>query len=361
MAERPAGPVPATMRVVLLGVAVAVQFGLCLSQLVGQEYRARWVAVVAFVALAVVSAACAGWVSRRTEPPVWVVAGGTVVVLAAAFAATALAGPAGPVPDWSFGLVGWHLLVLLLDRVGPLLVAFGWHVAVSVVWFPVAGSPDRERIAEAGTVALGTLSVQLAVALIARMLHRRTAQAMAVAAERDRLATRVLAVEQAERGQRDVFAGQLGTTLPLLADLADGVLDPRGEPARRRCALAATQLRRLFAENDEVPDPLVHEVSACLDVAERRGVDVSLAVSGAAVAVPAPVRRELTAPVAVTLSHARTRARVSVLRTATEVRVAVVSDAVAGPQVAWAAHGVEVESGTYGEYQRTEARWSPPS
>jgi hypothetical protein len=49
--------------------------------------------------------------------------------------------------------------------------------------------------------------------------------------------------------------------------------------------LAATQLRRLFAENDDVPDPLVHELSACIDVAERRGLAVSLAVSGETVLV----------------------------------------------------------------------------
>lgn len=365
MAEQPAGAdhVPTTMRIALLGVVALVQFGLCLSQLVEQEYRTRWVAVAAFVALAVVTSACAGWVSRRAEPPAAVAVGGTVVVLAAAFAATVVAGPAGPAPDWSFGLVGWHLLVLLLDRVAVLLAAFGWHVAVSVAQFLLAGSPGRAEIAEAGAVALGTLSVQLAVVLIVRALRRRAGQAMAVAAERDRLATRVLSVEQAERGQRSLFAGQLGVTLPLLADLADGVLDPRGEEARRRCALAATQLRRLFAENDEVPDPLVHEVSACLDVAERRGVDVSLAVSGAAVAVPATVRRALTAPVVATLSSARVRARVSVLRTDRDVRVAVITDAGTGGEVAGSpvGDGVEVECGTYGEYQRMEARWSVPS
>ncbi|NED29189.1 hypothetical protein G3I37_30580, partial [Streptomyces anulatus] len=116
------------------------------------------------------------------------------------------------------------------------------------------------------------------------------------------------------------------------------------------------QLRRLFAENDEVPDPLVHEVAACVDAAERRGVDVSFAVSGAAMPVPSQVRRELTGPVITGLSAARGRARVSVLRTDEEVRIAVVADARA--DVVTASTGrVVVECGVHGEYLRLEARW----
>jgi hypothetical protein len=179
---------------------------------------------------------------------------------------------------------------------------------------------------------------------------------MSVTAERDRLITRVMSAEQWEREQRTVFAGQLGVTLPLLADLADGVLDPRDDDARRRCSVAATQLRRLFAENDEVPDPLVHEVTACADEAERRGVEVSLAVSGAAVAVPSDVRRELTSPVVATLAAAQSYARVSVLRTHEDVRVAVMAD-VGTNAITAASPLVEIDCDTYGEYVRMEARW----
>lgn len=348
----------ATMRIALLCVAGVVQFGLCARQLVVHPYPPSWVGVSAFAALAAITAVCGVWVVRRKPVPSVVAVTGAVVALVASAAATAVVAPGEHFhpSDWSFGLVGWHLLLLLLDRVPVLLTALGAHMAVSVVQFLLAGVPERAEVGAAGTVALGTAGVQLAVVVITRMLVRRTGQAMAVAAERDRLTTRVLVAEQWEREQRTVFAGQLGVTLPLLADLADGVLDPRDGDTRRRCALAATQLRRLFAENDEVPDPLVHEVTACVDVAERRGVDVSLAVSGAAVAVPSDVRRELTGPVAATLSAALGRARVSVLRTDEEVRVAVVADAGADV-VASATARVEVECGTYGEYLRMEARW----
>ncbi len=111
-----------------------------------------------------------------------------------------------------------------------------------------------------------------------------------------------------------------------------------------------------------MPDPLVHELSACVDVAERRGLAVSLAVSGETVPVPTAVRRELTGPVITALSAARSRARVSLLRTDEEVRVAVVADT----DVAGAADlttldslGVDVAWYAHGEQTRMEARWRP--
>ncbi|WP_231500314.1 hypothetical protein [Saccharothrix sp. NRRL B-16314] len=350
--------VHATMRIALLCVAVVVPFGLDLARLVENEYRPTWVAVTAFTAMSAITATCAVWVVRRKPLPLGVVVVGTVVVLTASVAATAVLPPDGFFrgPHWSFGQAGWVLVLLLLDRVALLVTAVAVHLTANVVQFLQPGLPGPAEIGAAGTVALGTVSVQLGVLMITEMLRRSTRQAMEVAAERDRMVTRVALAEQWEQGQRSAFAGRLGVTLPLLADLADGVLDPRDDDTRRRCALAATQLRRLFAENDDVPDPLVHEVAACVDLAEQRGVDVSLAVSGTATPVPADVRRDLTAPVVTALSAARARARVSVLRTDDEVRVAVVTDA--GVEVdAAASPRVEIDCGTYGEHVRVEARW----
>ncbi|MEV0648314.1 hypothetical protein AB0I28_23915 [Phytomonospora sp. NPDC050363] len=347
----------ATVRVALVFVVALTQPVLGLNTLLRHEYRPRALAVAAFVAVACVTAVSAMWVLRRRRLPGPVAITGTAVVLAASVAAI-IATPAAEQfgsGDWAFGLLGWHLLLLLLDRAPILYAAMTVHFGVNIGYFLIGG-PDRIDIGVAGTVVVGIGVVQLAAVVISRLLSRRARDAMALAAERDRLASRVLSAEQVERGQRTAFAGHLGATLSLLADLADGLLDPREPETRRWAALGATQLRRLFAENDDVPDPLVHEVSACVDVAERRGLDVSLAVSGTAVDLPAEVRRDLTGPVAAALAAAGKRARVSVLRTEEEVRVAVVSDA-GEKAIAVNSPGVNVESGRYGDYTRMEARW----
>ncbi|MBB5958049.1 hypothetical protein FHS29_004657 [Saccharothrix tamanrassetensis] len=350
-----AGQVFASIRLVLLGVVAVLQFGLSLPPLLSHPHGpGAW---VAFGVLALATLVCAVWVVRRRPLPAVVVGAGVAAVLGASVLATDALPPDAHfgAAHWSFGLVGWHLLVLLADRVGLLLTVSGVHLGCEVVQFVLAGTPERVEIGAAGVVVLGATSFQLGVLLLTRVLLRNARQAAEVAVEQERTATRAALAEQWAQDLRAGFAGGLGTTLPLLADLADGVLDPRDEDTRRRCAFAATQLRRLFAEHDEVPDPLLHEVAACVDVAERRGLTVSLAVGGTAVPVPTDVRRELTAPVAVALSAARERARVSLLRTDGEVRVAVIADT--GAPVGAVSSRVEVRCDTYGEQTRTEARW----
>jgi hypothetical protein len=345
----------AGVRLILLGVTAVLQVSLGFGALL--TYPHHPAARIAFAVFVSVTLLCAIWVVRREPPPRAVVVGGVVAVMAASALATAVLpsyaifGPA----HWSWGQVGWSLLLLLLDRVPALLAAQAAHVVLGVGQWLLAGTPDLAGIGNAGVVVLSATSLQLGALVMTRFMLRNASQAVEVAAERERAATRAALAEQWEQDLRAGFAGQLGATLPLLADLADGVLDPRADETRRRCALAATQLRRLFAENDDVPDPLVHEVTACVHVAERRGVAVSLAVSGAPVPVPTDVRRQLTGPLAEALSAARERARVSLLRTEGEVRVAVVSDAEV--EVGTTTGPVEVESGTYGRHTRMEARW----
>jgi hypothetical protein len=326
----PATRLAAVIRIVLLGVAAIVQFGLCLAPLVRHHaaYRPPVAADLVFGVFAAVIGVCALWLVRRKPVPPAVAVGGTVLVLAAEITATAALPPDSffREPHWFFGLAGWHLLVLLADRTPALVAAFAGHVAAGVTQFLLAGIPARTELGDAAIVLFGVTTFQLAVAGLIQLLDRRAGEAAAAAAERERLATRAALAAQAGRDLHTGFAEQLGATLPLLAGLADGTVDSRTDEARARCTLAAAQLRRLFAENDDVPDPLVHEVAACLEVAERRGVAVALAVSGDPVDVPPPARHELTGPVLTALTAARTRARVSVLRTPELVRVAVVAD-----------------------------------
>jgi hypothetical protein len=69
------------------------------------------------------------------------------------------------------------------------------------------------------------------------------------------------------------------------------------------------------------------------------------------------VRRELTGPVITALATARSRARVSLLSTDGEVRVAVVADAGIADLTTSDSLGVEVSWYAHGEQMRMEARW----
>ena len=144
----------------------------------------------------------------------------------------------------------------------------------------------------------------------------------------------------------------------LLAGLATAELDPAEARVQQRCAVEASRLRRLIAEHYDAPSPLLHELRACADVAERRGVAVTLETAGILPRIPVQVRRALTeAPIHV-LATARTQVRVTVVSVADppEVEVSVVADAEADGALARptgggadGAHGVEVTWSSEGE------------
>ncbi|MBN6037720.1 histidine kinase [Amycolatopsis sp. 195334CR] len=340
------------VRFALLVVVAAIQPALSLSRVSGGADSA------AFLALAAVVVVAAAWVLRGQAVPLPVALPLAVVTLAASAVSTWMVPPDELFGEehWSFGLVGWHLLVLLLDRPALAAAALGAHVVLSLSRLVTTAPTERGEVGEVAIAVLSVISFQLAALALARLVHRRARQAGEAAAERDRQAHRKALAEQEEADQRIRFAGQLGATLPLLAAMADRTLDPRTPETRQRCVLAATQLRRLFAENDDVPDPLVHEVSACVDLAERRGLTVALAVSGEPVEVPTEIRRELTAPLVTALVGARSQARVSVLRAVGEVRVAVLTDGEPGETPAGSPR-VGVECHTLGERLWMEAKW----
>ncbi|MGW0762007.1 hypothetical protein ACWD1Y_36985, partial [Streptomyces sp. NPDC002814] len=100
---------------------------------------------------------------------------------------------------------------------------------------------------------------------------------------------------------------------------------PPGPRGRRRAP--PPRLRRLFVETDDAPHPLLHELRACADIAERRGVRVTLLSYGDLPDLPTSARRELAEGTLLVLATAATRARVTVVTTPEDVVVSVVADA----------------------------------
>ncbi|SDF75784.1 hypothetical protein SAMN05216553_103129 [Lentzea fradiae] len=337
-------------------VVVGNQIGLTLPSLAGHPHGTP--AWIAYALLTAVLAVVAGHVAvgRAQLHPVVAASVTAAVLTASVLAATGLPAEASfGAADWAFGLVGWYLLLVLLEWPRVVVAVLAAHICFCSAWFAHAGDGD---VGNAGVVILSGTSFQLGVLVMARVVLRDARLAAAAAAEQEAARTREALTRQREQDLRAGFEGQLGAVLPLLADLADGVVTSGDEATRLRCSVAAVQLRRLFAENDDVPDPLLHELTACVDVAERRGVVVSLAVSGVAVEVPTEVRRELVAPMAQALAVAEGRAKVSLLRTGGEVRVAVVADAPAvPPQAPVEPVAVTVETSVHSGLVRSEARW----
>ncbi|SER41158.1 hypothetical protein [Actinokineospora terrae] len=318
-------------------------------------YSRQWAAVVGWVLYLVVGGVAATVLLRGGSRRVaWLAGVGTlgvdVLLLVAAPGAVVL--PA----NWAWGSVGWVAVIAFWRHRAAHLVAFlVADTAILVVGMVVLDVGSSEQVSRAIMVLLGAFTLQLGYSLGAHGLHAAAQWAARSSAART-AATAHRAAAEAVAADRAVRYQELHrVTATLLAELVAGA-DPSDPTVRRRAAAGAARLRRLMAETDDVPDSLLHELRAGADVAERRGVQVSLSVVGAVPDLPVDIRRALTEAPVVGLSAARSTARVTVVASRTDVTVAVVADA---PDVHPAAPtGVTLTQDHDGTELWLQTRWS---
>lgn len=288
--------------------------------------------------------------------PAWALAGGALVI-STAVAATC---PPGRMleTNWAWGTAGWVMVLVLLRRPLAELGAALSLEALATFGVLVHDGLHRQGLAAFVTILYASVSLQLAVAIAVRAVGipaRQAAEAAARAA--DVTARRVIAGRvRAARYSRWLALHE--TAEPLLADLAAGTTDPGDPGVRRSCAVQAAGLRRLFAESDDSPDSLIHELHACADVAERRGVAVDIETAAAVPLVPADARRALTDMAIAVLMTADRRARITVTGAGGGLIVSLISDSLAEPVLALPLSGIVVERQRDGQDLWLEARWN---
>jgi hypothetical protein len=265
--------------------------------------------------------------------PVLRIAGCAVLLAGTAAVHAAEPGTLFTYGNWAWGAAGWIALLLFWHRPGvrhPIWAFAGFVAAnalISLTALAANGEADRAGLAKMLMVLYGVGALQL-TAYVGKWGLEATVRSFA----RDRTATELvraakLAAEQAHVARQDRYGNARAAAGEVLAGLADGRLDPAEEEVRQRAAAAAARLRRLVTETDDVPDPLVHELRAAADVAERRGVAVTVDQVGTLPAVPLQVRRALTDAPAWAVAAAGTHARITVVSNVETVTVAVVGDA----------------------------------
>lgn len=353
------------LRLAILGITVAVLFFLYVPEVIAHAsvYRPLAVEVGAYLTLGAVAAWCGVLVARdrpldRWRRPL------VIVVIAASAAATAaipaphLMGPAHGV----YGLVGWFAVLLLLGcPLSTLLAVLAAHNGLTIAQLALAGQANADTFTAMAMKGVVDFVLQYIAGYSAFALRRIADSAVRDAAEQERLRIDQAVGEQLSRDRQARYAALGQTVLPLLAGLAAGTHDPADEKVRGACAIEAAKLRRLFAESDHAPDPLVHELEACISLAERRGVDVSLAIRGQRPALPTDIRRALTEPALAALATAESVARLAVAASPTSVRVSVVADCpphqLPAAATEQASHGVSVTGMAMRDRLWVEATW----
>ncbi|MEV0283123.1 ATP-binding protein [Kribbella sp. NPDC050820] len=261
--------------------------------------------------------------------------------------------------NWFVGTAPWLALVVLGERLKEVVTVLAINHLIAIgrmLTLPVDGV-ETGYLAGMITSAGYPLAVAVATSLLASLAQQAAQQRRD--AEEVRIADQ-LAAQTHERRQRR-YAELSATAGPLLAGLADGTLDPQDESVRRRCAIEAARMRRIFAEHDETPDPLLHELRACADLADRRGVLVTLATAGTWAAPPLPVRRGLTEGPLMLLATAASQARITVSSTDGSLAVSVVADAPDIDVPLPVGHNVHLSTTRHDGLLWVEAQWASRS
>ncbi|WP_176611277.1 hypothetical protein [Actinomadura sp. WMMB 499] len=289
------------------------------------------------------------------------------VTLAAGELAAAAYPPGAAISDlsWASNTVGWTGVMLLVRRpfrepVLFMLVNIGGTAAHMVL----DGSLDHVAVTRLITVAYTTAGVQLTFAWLGGRLHGAARNATETAGRQAAGRARAAAEEAVHAERRRRYEYLRTRVRPVLHGLATGRMDPGDDAVRHRVALEAARLRRLFAETDDTPHPLLHELRACADVAERRGVAVTLLGYGDVPPLSAAARRALAEGPLLVLAAAATWARVTVVAGRGEVVVGVVADAAAkvAADVAAQPGGPAAPSVMHDREENrlwVETRWSP--
>ncbi|MEV4659807.1 hypothetical protein [Micromonospora sp. NPDC049301] len=320
-------------RIVSVAIALAwhVAIGLPAVLNARTEFTAPAVVLGGWMLVAVAGVVAGVRLLRGAPMPPWPLAGLLLVVDAAVFAA------AGErqlfaAANWVWSTLGWFFVLAMWGRrVTGLVALLATHALIALVAVLGHGH-DPADLARYAMYVYGTFSLPVAVfmggAAIVGLAHERAAAAAAVhamAAERD-------AAEQGLRERRERLALVGAAAGRVLGELAAGQADPDDPEVQRRCVLAAARLRRLIAESDDVPDPLLHELRAAADLAERNGLPIDLVTIGNPPPLPVEIRRRLADPLTGILADARGWARLTVVSGPDEVVVSLVTPDREGPE-----------------------------
>jgi hypothetical protein len=320
-----------TMRLTVVLVVVVWHFGYDIVIIARgwDSYQSRTAVAGAWLALAGVQIV-GSVLLLRDRLGVSIARGLSVVAFAAGAVATFACPPGQALSDvsWAWNSVGWFAVLLLLDRpLRELLTLSAANTAVTALALALDGSLDRVTLARFLTVAYATAGVQVLFGYINLHLRQAAQQTRELAAVQAEQAARLATEEAVHAGRQQRYGELRDRAEPLLHGLAESRLDPADPVVQRAAGIEASRLRRLFAETDDTAHPLLHELRACADLAERRDVNVTIHHHGDLPALPAQVRRHLTEAPLVVLVAAVSWARLTVVADREWIVVSALADA----------------------------------
>ncbi|TQS43273.1 sensor histidine kinase [Cryptosporangium phraense] len=257
----------------------ALSLGLLITS--WSEYRSGWAAlsgwlvlfVVTLIQVALVTVQGKGrFPSDLIDRHAWWLTGLSVVAALAVLLDCTPAGLLTPA-NWPIGVLGWILSVFAVQRprwfdLAWLSLALTTLSAVTIEW-----SGSGPAFAYALGVVFGAGIPQVGALVIVLQLRQHATDAAAALSEQHHLDAARAAREAvtADRKQRDAALNR--DLFPLLRALANGSANPETPVVRRRCELAAAEVRALV-DHDDLTTPIatLDAVAAVTRSARQRDV-----------------------------------------------------------------------------------------
>jgi hypothetical protein len=294
-------------------------------------YRLPWLAAAAWLGHLLVGVAAAIALLRSERPlrGVWAYGAAALAVVVAMLAACPPDRVIGPA-NWGWGAVGWLAVILFWHRrhhLRELCLFLAADAAIVLAGMLAAGATDRVSLARYLMVLVGSLTLQIGGSVGGHALDTAARWAADASARRAETEAARRSSELVHEDRLRRYEAVRQAAADLLAEIAAGA-DPADERLRRDCAVGAARLRRLMAETDDEPGPLLRVLRAHVVDAERRRVLVTMEPPvGTVPDLPPGVAEALAEAPARALRAARSEARVTVYATPGEVIVSVVADA----------------------------------
>ena len=257
---------------------------------------------------------------RRSWPPV-----ATWLVIALVFAVAPLQGLFGESIRLIAG-TSWTLLALTFRCRLPVSLAV--VVASWIAAFGVASvrSVEGAGFAVLGYSAAGSGSLLIFITVLADMIRRAERTALAETNDRARLAAAQAVEDALQRDYRRRYDDLSKAVVPLLRGLASAQLSSVDPAVRATARVEDARMRRLFAQSASFDHPLLQELQPSIDIAERNGATITFDIAADVPDIPATARTELLVAPSMLLADSRSRARIVVASSATDVTISVVCD-----------------------------------
>jgi hypothetical protein len=263
--------------------------------------------------------------------------------------------------DWSFGAFGFVAAVVLFGQpLTAMVAALIANCCIGLGVLAVLGHLDQQTLVPYAATTVGVSVFPLAAAIFYPQLARVDRLAAADIDGRQALLAQELKASQVAADRAHRSAAIELSAAPLLKALADGSADPQDPQVRTAARVESARLRRLFAEVDEVGEPLLHEVRASMDAVERHGVAVTLETRGAIPSLPVMLRRALLEAPMSTLASAIGSARIVIMAGPRSLSISVVTDGPPGPAPAPAGRpDTRTTTTTAESITWTQTSWEP--